>query len=121
MGLYNFQPRFVPFIKAGTKKHTIRDKRKYPDKPGNTLHLYTGLRTKKTRLIARVECVRVDDIVIGHGFGVGSIWINGEELSESERERLARADGFKNMKEMLKFWERPKDRLPFRGNIIHWR
>ena len=51
MGLYNFQARFVPFILNGAKTHTIRAIRTNPDKPGNTLHLYTGLRQKGARLL----------------------------------------------------------------------
>ena len=41
MGLYNFKSQFVPAILSGTKTHTIRAVRANPDKPGNTLHLYT--------------------------------------------------------------------------------
>ncbi len=44
MGLYNFKARFVPFVLDGSKTHTIRAKRRYPAKPGDTLYLYTGLR-----------------------------------------------------------------------------
>ena len=47
MGLYNFRERFAPFILSGKKTHTIRAVRIHPDKPGNILYLYTGLRTKK--------------------------------------------------------------------------
>jgi uncharacterized protein YqfB (UPF0267 family) len=43
MGLYNFQPRFVPFILSGEKTRTIRSVRKNPDKPGDMLYLYRGL------------------------------------------------------------------------------
>jgi hypothetical protein len=35
----------------------------------------------------------------------------------SECEALARRDGFENFAEMMEFW---KDRLPFRGHIVHW-
>jgi len=47
VGLYNFRERFAPFILSGKKTHTIRAVRIHPDKPGNILYLYTGLRTKK--------------------------------------------------------------------------
>ena len=56
MGLYNFQPRFAPRIRAWdadpesplAKAHTIRAPRKggREDKPGDTMYLYTGLRQK---------------------------------------------------------------------------
>ena len=122
VGLYNFQKRFVPLILDGRKTHTIRAQRKNPDKAGNILHLYTGLRTKKAQLLMRVRCARIEEITIdacGHECNCdGSIEIEGIELSESEREALARRDGFENFDEMLEFWS---GRLPFEGHIIHWK
>lgn len=122
MGLYNFQKRFVPFILDGRKTHTIRAMRANPDKPGNTLHLYSGLRQKGARLLMRVPCVKVEEITIdacGHECNCdGSIVIDGVELNASECEALARRDGFENFDSMLDFWA---GRLPFRGQIIHWR
>lgn len=122
MGLYNFHARFVPFILDGRKTHTIRARRTFPDKPGNTLHLYTGLRTKHTRLLLRASCVRVETIEIKNG-AFGDEWhalvkINGETLDRSEREALARRDGFHDFSDMMAFWN---GRLPFTGHIIHWR
>jgi len=78
VGLYNFHPRFVPFIEIGlrdphnprAKTHTIRAPRAREDRPGSTMHLYVGLRRKGARRIeARVgdpppTCVRVETIVI---------------------------------------------------------
>lgn len=128
MGLYNFKKQFVPFIKSGEKKHTIRVIRKNPDKPGNTLYLYTGLRTKKAKLLKRVECVKVEEIVISCSPAIlpGEtdqffVAIDGTGLGADEREQLARRDGFSNFSEMMKFWTTPKNRLPFTGHIIHWK
>jgi hypothetical protein len=129
VGIYSFEKRFVPFILAGTKKHTIRDLRKYPDKAGNTLHLYQGLRTEKAKLIKRVKCVKIEEISIEQS---GTLWpqytvrIDGNMLDKSECEALARRDGFENFRDMISFWVHPKgkrkkSRLPFRGQIIHWR
>lgn len=127
MGLYNFKERFVPFILDGSKKHTIRAKRRYPDKPGNTLHLYTGLRTRDARLLMRATCVAVDDIQIDEVetelWRRWRITINGEELSDDEMLAVAWRDGFREngkklaLKTMMEFW---KGRLPFSGDIIHW-
>jgi hypothetical protein len=113
----------VPKILSGEKQHTIRAVRANPDKPGNTLHLYTGLRQKGARLLMRVPCVKVEEIEI---WSHGRAWeeprfyvrIDGNHLDESEREALAVRDGFSNFAEMMKFWD---GRLPFRGHIIHWR
>ena len=117
MGLYNFQKRFAPFIMRGEKTHTIRALRAYPDMPGKTMHLYTGLRTKKAKLLMRVRCTRVESIQItSHG----DVRVGGELLALDERNALAKRDGFGDFAEMLLFWRSPTNRLPFRGHIIHW-
>jgi uncharacterized protein YqfB (UPF0267 family) len=129
MGLYNFQKRFAPFILSGEKTHTIRSVRANPDKPGNTLHLYTGLRQKGAQLLMRVPCVKVEEIeicAVDHPTHSGvtkvfTIEIDGHYLDRSEKEALARRDGFDSLAAMMRFWQEPKNRLPFRGHIIHWR
>jgi hypothetical protein len=122
MGLYNFQMRFVPKILAGEKTHTIRAVRVNPDKPGNTLHLYTGLRHRGARLLMRVKCSKIETIEIdacGHECNCDPfVAIDGVELGKSEREAFAMRDGFTSFDEMLDFWA---GRLPFRGHVIHWR
>lgn len=114
MGLYNFKARFVDQILAGHKTHTIRGTRKRTDRPGNTMHLYTGLRQKNARLLMRVPCVRVDAITISvhHEVTLGE-----ELLSSDECDALARRDGFATFAEMMEFWE---GRLPFEGHVYHW-
>src|ERR1700679_3593720 len=64
MWLYNFQARFVPKILSREQAHTIRAVRANPDQPGNTLHLYTGLRHKGAKLLMRVPCVKLEEISI---------------------------------------------------------
>lgn len=127
MGLYNFKPQFVPFITSGKKTHTIRSVRTHPDEPGDTLYLYTGLRTKRAKKIMEVECVKVENISIfpvtralGELRSIAVV-VNEAELTDDEREQLARRDGFSSFAEMMKFWTEPKNRLPFQGHIIHWR
>jgi hypothetical protein len=128
LGLYNFQRRFVPKILSGEKTHTIRGLRANPDKPGNLLHLYTGLRQKGAKLLMRVPCLRVEEIEIRAELALvdppsGDVWrlvkvfVGNQRLSIDECEALARRDGFESFAEMMKFWD---GRLPFRGHIIHW-
>lgn len=131
MGLYSFKKQFIPFILDGRKTHTIRANRKdgWVEKPGNTMHLYTGLRTKSSQLLMRVECAKVEGIaiamrpytgkgVLARGCSFPEVFIDGNELSGDEKETLARRDGFRNFAEMMAFWE---GRLPFSGHIIHWK
>lgn len=120
MGLYNFKHQFVPFILDGSKRHTIRSVRRNPDKPGNTLHLYTGLRQPGAQLLFRAPCLKLEDIHITAGHNV---FVVGNCLTQDERESLAWHDGFrlagleKAFELMMQFWE---GRLPFSGHIIHW-
>ena len=123
MGLYNFKSRFEAPILDGTKKHTIRAKRTRPDKPGDTLHLYVGLRHAGARCLMRPTCTAVRDIEIEIlpeiflGYAGPVIRIDGEAISLDECECLARADGFNDFAEMMSFWD---GQLPFKGDLIHW-
>lgn len=119
MGIYNFQRRFAPMIMDGSKTHTIRADRVHPDKPGNTLHLYTGLRRPGAVLLMRVPCIAVEKIEIWITPGnTRVVLISGVALDAGEAEALARRDGFKNFRDMMEFWD---GRLPFSGQIIHWK
>ena len=51
MPSYSFKPRFVPFVKNGTKRQTIRSIRKYAPKVGQPLTLLTGSRFKPVRIV----------------------------------------------------------------------
>lgn len=117
MGIYNFEAQFVPKLLAGEKTHTIRATRVHPDKPGNTLHLYTGLRHKGARLLMRVRCTRIETIEINANTTY-MVSVDGVPLDYSEREQLAKRDGFLGWDNVLSFWE---GRLPFKGHIIHWK
>lgn len=128
MAAYNFKLQFVPAIRAGTKKHTIRAERKDGRVPkvGEPLALYSGMRTKQCFriLAANPHCTKVERITIedlGHSsegdYGT-LVCIDGQPLDRSECQALARADGFPDFGRMMLFW---RGRLPFTGNIIHWR
>jgi hypothetical protein len=123
MGIYNFKDQFVPDIEADRKRHTIRTKRKHPDKPGNLLYLYNRLRTKKSRRLKIRRCVKVQDIrivtkvVLTTTFFFIFIDDKHRPLNIDEAQQLARADGFKDFYTMMEFWE---GRLPFHGDLIHW-
>ena len=114
MGLYNFKARFVDAILNGSKTHTIRGVRKQPDKPGNTMHLYTGLRQQGARLLLRAPCIRVEAIYIDKQ---QHVFLGEEQLSADECESMAVRDGFTSFADMMTFWEA---RLPFHGHVYHW-
>lgn len=149
--LLGFKKQFVPYILDGSKTHTIRAPRKNvlsrakhgSPRVGETCHCYTGLRQRGPiiqklasgtvvrqkipgTLLGRWRCVKVEtieivvlpDIFLAQAGPV--IRIAGEVLSDDEADALAYRDGFRTggFAEMMAFWE---GRLPFVGNIIHWK
>jgi len=59
MPALNFKKEFVPLIKKGFKKMTIRKDRKCPIMEGNKLYLYSGMRTANCEKIAEAKCTEV--------------------------------------------------------------
>lgn len=135
MPAFSFQKQFVPFIESGEKTHTIRAKRKNRPQPGQPFYGYYAMRTKQCRKLVQSTITRVQDITIEHGKrrladtdsreGMTVYWnppkitIDGEVLARDEAEQLAVRDGFRDLLDMSDFW--PPQRLPFFGDIIHWR
>ena len=78
MPAYSFQERFIPFIEEGSKNCTVRALRLgrvQHVKPGQTMQLYTGLRTKQCRKIGNATCFGVKKIEIKRD----GIVVGGEE------------------------------------------
>jgi hypothetical protein len=149
MALYNFQQRFVPHIQDGTKTHTIREIRKYPQKVGKLMYLYSGLRVVKPafKIIEPPVCLAVKTIII---MGTGRVFIidkvfTKEEckqfittyterkrhhfLSQDKRNELAWRDGFRvddnGTREgcwmLMARWFAQTHQLPFSGHINYWK
>lgn len=119
MALYNFKTRFVPLIRAGRKKQTIRGGR--APKTGDPLYLYTGMRHSGAKLIALKHCSRVEPISIRKlRSGTVSMRLGNVDLDRDGMKRLALLDGFKSLEEMLLFWDKIKLRMPFDGHVIYW-
>jgi hypothetical protein len=136
--LLGFKKLFAPFVEEGSKTHTIRAIRKIPPRVGEICHCYTGLRTKKVKLLGRWPCVRVEPVNIefvhcGLAY-ILQITIAGEVLSNDEAENFAWRDGFRPEKFartgmaaldlMAGFWEQEHGlsfgSAPFEGTLIHW-
>lgn len=116
MPAYSFQKRFVPMVLDRTKRQTIRAKRKYQVKVGDTLYLYQGLRTKSCKKLSQEVCTDVKDIMIL----VTGVYVEGKLLLEDEEyDALARADGFKDFDEMFDWFSKTHGGL-FKGDIIYW-
>ena len=133
MVAYSFKARFADSILAGSKAQTIRAMgRRRHARLGDELQLYTGMRTKHCRLIARPTCESVTPVrlTFSRAFGPLSFWIDGVLLGCDAMERFARADGFGGetapiaVLDMTAFWfaahGRGVDEIDFSGFVIAW-
>ena len=112
MPAINFRPEFVDAVENGTKRQTIRRRRKQPIKKGDRLQLYTGMRTKQCRRLATTACVSVQSIVITEAW----VMLGGSYV---DLDKLAKDDGFCNWAEMRDFFSTQYG-LPFVGVLIRW-
>ncbi len=119
MPAINFKKEFAEKILSGQKASTIRMKAKRPIKVGDTLYLYTGLRTKNAALIRTVECKSVKDILFTDKDGYLLVCIDGQRYRQTLIYDIAVADGFNDI---LSFWNFFKKQygLPFSGVLIGW-
>jgi hypothetical protein len=117
---FSFRDQFVQRIRRGTKRHTIRAKRKTRPRVGQTFYGLTGIRTANCQRIFQSPITKVEDITIDAGVPELRIWIEGVELTRDETEQLARRDGFRDAEQMQKFWRSYHGARPFSGDLIHW-
>ncbi len=116
MPALNFMAQFAFLVEQGSKLKTIRPKRKKPIKPGDTLYLYTGLRTKSCRLLRVSTCSHVSTVEIYHDcVKVDSVRLDWWFILDI----FANRDGFDSWNEMMRFFKTQYG-LPFVGNLIEW-
>ena len=115
MPALNFNLRFADAVENGTKAQTIRAPRKRPFKVGDTLYLYTGMRTKWCRKLGEGQCVGVCPIIIDWN----DLIVDGVEWYKAAAHEMANQDGFANYEEMAD-WFNLHHGLPFTGVLIQW-
>ena len=123
MSAYNFQARFAPAVASGQKRQTIRRLRKSGRRhalPGEALQLYTGYGSSLAYKLVEPDptCLSVDPVSIIKVDDDVQVLVRDEPLSLLELERLARADGFDNIRLFLLFFV--ESGLPFEGVLIKW-
>ncbi|WP_339680008.1 ASCH domain-containing protein [Cyclobacterium marinum] len=111
--LLGFKKQFAGPILDGTKIFTIREKRKVEPKIGETLHMYSGLRTKHTELISKEHTltgIQLVDIAISEDRSVKpfikwvTVYVDERQLSNTELNVLAVSDGFTDLNDFCNFW-----------------
>jgi len=124
MPAYNFQESFVVPIVELKKTHTIRRRRtRRLTAPGDSLMLYTGMRTKQARMFAASVCVKVEPVVIWPW--AGKLLMADERgawhaLNENELKGLAVADGFSDVAKFFEFFKRYAKECLDDFEIVHW-
>lgn len=124
MPAYNFKRRFVKKVESGQKTQTIRKIRKYPTKKGQTIYLWTGLRTKRARRLGIGMITSVEPFFLPEPgcFRVGDDYTHDWYLADDDETglMLAQADGFDDWDSFVWFFETHYG-LPFEGELIKWR
>lgn len=117
MPALNFQKRFAPKVESGEKRHSIRAKRKdgRDPKKGQSLYLYTGMRTKSCRMLRVEICLDSLPITINRS----DVVVGGRLLNRVEEYDLAVADGFDSVADFREFFL-PSYREEFEGYLIEW-
>ena len=65
MPAYSYKERFVPMVKDGSKRQTIRKRRKKGfAKPGDMLYHYFGMRTKWCKKLRQDRCTNAGTVLI---------------------------------------------------------
>lgn len=141
MVAYSFNRRFEEPILAGTKCGTIRAVgRRRHARPGETVQLYRGMRTRHCRLLGTSTCFEVEPIRLLIVDAATSPRILGITIGAQKRGQrapvfldvpeavdiFARGDGFSDGASMARFWcEAHRDlisagSLLFDGLWIRW-
>lgn len=132
MVAYSFQRRFVPAILDGSKTHTLRGPRRRHAREGEALQLYTGMRTRQCRLIARATCNRVFGVLLKFSewqsfclfdlveLGPGEFKGRGRLRPIGDPDAFARSDGFESIDEMGRWWRENHDVTSWEGFLIGW-
>lgn len=118
MPALNFKKKFADDVERGIKRQTIRAPRKdcRNPQPGQTLHLYTGMRTTFCRKLGEATCVSVEQIYISDQLDID---LASRPLSFIEECEIIADDGFDTRQEFFDFFEKTHG-LPFNGFLIKW-
>lgn len=118
--VFNFKQQFADAVADFDKLQTVRVERKDGRRPrvGETVKLYTGLRTKKTRLLA--TGVVEDCFSVRFDMAHEQVYIDNDCLSSREANEFAEADGFDDAGAMLTWFVENHGERDFSGYCTRW-
>jgi hypothetical protein len=133
--LLGFKKRFGPPIQIGTKVLTMRKRRKVRPKIGETIYMYSALRTKHSELISDKEKlmsiqnarIMIEDRLTNDRMPFSiRIVIDGRTLTQSEISEFVKYDGFTDEADFCRYWlsipgkKTLKKRTGALMEIYHW-
>lgn len=127
MVAYSFKKRFVPPILSGIKGQTIRAPRKGRSRharPGDTVQLYTAMRTLYCTLIGTATCETTIPVTLDFTDTDGGNRVMTDRATIQSADALdafARMDGFEDWAELRAFWAKQHPTITvFDGILIRW-
>ncbi|MEO9257389.1 MAG: hypothetical protein ABI207_03345 [Crocinitomicaceae bacterium] len=123
--ILGFKKQFEQPILDDIKIHSFRQDTHNRWKKGRSIQMATGVRTKQFNCFKRDECKSVQEVHMSYAFGdIIEMTINGRYINEfSEKEQIAKNDGFKNWEEFFDWFypviKNSEDEF-YVGKIIHW-
>lgn len=121
--IFNFRKQFAARVKSGEKLQTIRKSRKDGRKPapGDTLYLWTGLRTAYAKRLVTRACIECFHVYMDlESLNMRIVVSNGVRLSHGEADSFARLDGFENSMQMLTWFRDTYKEESFNGFCVRW-
>lgn len=109
MVAYSFQAQFEDPILRRTKRQTLRavGKRRHA-RPGETLQLYTGMRTRSCRLVLETVAAVVGEVTINFDEPAVLVRIGTDAptyfRAKRDRDAFASSDGFASWETFVDFW-----------------
>lgn len=120
MALINFSREdFIKAVEKGTKHFTVRFLRKNPLRKGESLQLYTGLRTKHARKLRDTVCKNIWELKIVNKKDKFLFYLDGKELPGNEIKDIGNRIGFNSTEDWVTYFKE-KYKFPFRGQLIEW-
>lgn len=107
--LLGFKKQFIHPILSGIKGFTLRNERKVTPKIGETIYMYSGLRTAKCELITSELKLKymypVSLAIVKTSVQTDiDIRINGTQLLKKHHLLFVQMDGFRTVAEFVQYW-----------------
>lgn len=111
--LLGFKKQFIVPILTGIKGFTLRKRRKIRPKVGETIHMYTALRTIYANLITskhNIKSIRNVRLTIYRHFFTDEtryevkIYVDRKKLTNNQMKDFAVLDGFENLEAWAEYW-----------------